>query len=150
MRSEFLFRDGEALPTEEQQYEIYCRILEWAKGRPVTIRTLDAGGDKPISGITVDNEGNPFLGVRGLRLSLVKPDIFRVQLRALARAASHGNLKIMWPMVTLASELDQAEAILEEVLAALEREGLACARPVLGMMVEVPAAAMALEHLPTL
>jgi phosphotransferase system enzyme I (PtsI) len=145
MRSEFLFRDGGALPTEEQQYRIYRRVLEWAKGRPVTIRTLDAGGDKPISGVTVDNEGNPFLGVRGLRLSLAKPEIFRVQLRALARAAVHGNLKVMWPMVTLASELNQAETILEEVLAALEGEGVACTRPALGMMVEVPAAAMTLD-----
>ncbi len=145
MRSEFLFRDGEALPNEERQYRIYRRIIEWAEGRPVTIRTLDAGGDKPISGVTVDDEGNPFLGLRGLRLSLSKPEIFRVQLRALARAAVHGNLKVMWPMVTLASELDRAETILEEVLAALEGAGVACARPALGMMVEVPAAAMALD-----
>ena len=146
MRSEFLFRNGEALPTEEQQYRIYRRILEWAAWRPVTIRTLDAGGDKPISGVTLDDEGNPFLGLRGLRLSLAKPEIFRIQLRALARAAIHGNLKVMWPMVTLASELDQAETILEEVLAALEGEGVSCTRPTLGMMVEIPAAAMTLDH----
>jgi len=145
MRSEFLFRDGEALPDENQQYRIYRRILEWAKGRPVTIRTLDAGGDKPISGVTINDERNPFLGLRGLRLSLATPEIFRVQLRALARAAVHGNLKVMWPMVTLASELSEAETIMEEVLAALEREGVACARPAIGMMVEVPAAAMTLD-----
>lgn len=75
------------LPDEEDQYRFYRRLIEWAAGRPVTIRTLDAGGDKPIAGVTIEGEGNPFLGVRGLRLSLAKPDIFRVQLRALARAA---------------------------------------------------------------
>ena len=76
------------------------RVLRWAGKRPVTIRTFDAGGDKPVPGFTVDGETNPFLGVRGLRLSLARPEVFRVQLRALARAAVHGNLKVMLPMVT--------------------------------------------------
>src|SRR5229473_4857296 len=95
MRTEFLFQGREKLPTEEEQYQIYRRMLEWAAGRPVTIRTLDAGGDKPIAGLTQPGDINPFLGVRGVRLSLRHLDVFRAQLRALARAAVAGNLKVM-------------------------------------------------------
>ena len=105
VRTEFLFHNQQGLPDEEQQYSTYRRIVEWAHDRPVTIRTLDAGGDKPIPGLTPTGESNPFLGVRGLRLSLAQPDVFRTQLRALARAAMHGNVKIMLPMVTHPREL---------------------------------------------
>jgi phosphotransferase system enzyme I (PtsI) len=108
----------------------------------VTIRTLDAGGDKPIPGITIDGERNPFLGVRGLRLSLLRPEPFRVQLRALARAAADGPLKVMVPMVTLPEELAAARDHLDAVLAELASAGVAHARPALGMMVETPAAAL--------
>src|SRR5439155_10490214 len=87
MRTEFLFHGREKLPTEEEQYRLYRRILEWAGDKPVTIRTLDAGGDKPIAGLTQPDDKNPFLGVRGVRLSLRRPEVFRAQLRALARAA---------------------------------------------------------------
>ncbi len=87
----------------------------------MTIRTLDAGGDKPIPGLTVEGESNPFLGVRGLRLSFARPDVFRVQLRALARAAVHGELKIMLPMVTLPRELAAARAMLDEEVARCAR-----------------------------
>ena len=90
VRTEFLFEATQGLPDEDTQYAIYRRILDWAEGRPVTIRTLDAGGDKPIAGLTVAGESNPFLGLRGIRLSLARPDVFRVQLRALLRAAAHG------------------------------------------------------------
>lgn len=93
VRTEFLFGSGPDLPDEETQYQIYRRIIEWADQRPVTIRTLDAGGDKPITGLTIDDESHPFLGTRGIRLSLKRPEIFRVQLRALARAAMHGRFK---------------------------------------------------------
>ena len=86
MRTEFLFQGRERLPTEEEQYQIYRRWLEWAGGKPVTIRTLDAGGDKPIAGLTDPGDLNPFLGMRGVRLSLKRLDVFRLQLRALARA----------------------------------------------------------------
>src|SRR5229473_1933770 len=101
MRTEFLFQGREKLPTEEEQYQIYKRMVEWAAGKPVTIRTLDAGGDKPITGLTQAGDINPFLGVRGVRLSLRHLDVFRLQLRALARAAVAGNLKVMIPMVTV-------------------------------------------------
>jgi phosphotransferase system enzyme I (PtsI) len=142
VRTEFLFEASQGLPDEETQYAIYRRILDWAAGRPVTIRTLDAGGDKPISGLTIDGESNPFLGLRGIRLSLSRPDVFRVQLRALARAAVHGALKVMLPMVTIPSELDRARELLDAEIAALRTKGIVCARPPLGIMIEVPAAAL--------
>ena len=97
LRTEFLFEHG-VFPNEEVQYQTYCRILEWAAGRPVTVRTLDIGGDKPIAGLTFEGEQSPFLGVRGIRLFLHHPYVFRTQLRALARAANHGDLKVMPPM----------------------------------------------------
>jgi phosphotransferase system enzyme I (PtsI) len=120
-------------------------LLEWAQGRPVTIRTLDAGGDKPITGLTPTAESNPFLGVRGLRLSLVRPDVFKVQLRALARAAVHGPLKVMLPMVSIAQELEQARTLQQQAVAELQQAGIAAAMPVFGMMVEVPAAALTID-----
>src|SRR5258705_7827310 len=145
VRTEFLFEASHGLPDEDTQYAVYRRILAWAKGRPVTIRTLDAGGDKPIAGLTVDGESNPFLGLRGIRLSLARPAVFRVQLRALSRAAVHGALKVMLPMIAVPSELDRASAMLDAEFTALRAEGIACARPPLGIMVEVPAAALRAE-----
>src|SRR5258705_9984410 len=142
MRSEFLFQGREKLPTEEEQYQIYKRMVEWAAGKPVTIRTLDAGGDKPIAGLTQPGDSNPFLGVRGVRLSLRHLDVFRQQLRALARAAVAGNLKVMIPMVTVPEELDRCRTLLEQAVEDLGREAQ---MPPLGMMVEVPAAALTIE-----
>jgi len=148
MRTEFLFRNGRPLPGEDEQYGAYRRLLEWAGEKPVTVRTLDAGGDKPIAGLTPDDETNTFLGVRGLRLSLKRPEVFRVQLRALARAAVHGNLRVMWPMVTVPEEFTAAAALFEDELAALRRHGIACKRPPLGMMIEVPLPALMPELFP--
>ncbi|UVO38403.1 phosphoenolpyruvate--protein phosphotransferase [Bradyrhizobium arachidis] len=145
VRTEFLFEGSRGLPGEDAQYAVYRRILEWAAGRPVTIRTLDAGGDKPIAGLTIDSERNPFLGLRGIRLSLARPDVFRVQLRALCRAAVHGALKVMLPMVAVPAELDRANAMLDAEFTALTALGVACARPPLGIMVEVPSAALCAE-----
>jgi phosphotransferase system enzyme I (PtsI) len=144
VRTEFLFH-GDGLPGEETQLAIYRAIAEWAEGRPVTIRTLDAGGDKPIDGLTIDGESNPFLGIRGIRLSLTRSEVFRVQLRALARAALHGNIRIMLPMVTVPAELAAARALLDEEVAALAAAGIPARRPPLGIMVEVPAAALAID-----
>ncbi|HEX7108115.1 MAG TPA: putative PEP-binding protein, partial [Aestuariivirga sp.] len=115
------------------------------QGKPVTIRTLDVGGDKPLRGLTIEDRKNPFLGLRGVRLTLARPDVFRTQLRALARAAIHGNLKIMLPMVTLPRELEQSAALLDQSVSELQTEGKACSRPPLGIMVEVPAVAIAPE-----
>ena len=103
VRTEFLFERG--APSEDSQYESYRKLVSWADGRPVTLRTLDAGGDKPIPGITLDGETNPFLGVRGLRLSMRLGEMFDTQLRAMARAAAHGPVKIMVPMVTAPDEI---------------------------------------------
>jgi phosphotransferase system enzyme I (PtsI) len=145
VRTEFLFEGSRGLPDEDAQYAVYRRILEWAAGRPVTIRTLDAGGDKPIAGLTVDGERNPFLGLRGIRLSLARPEVFRVQLRALCRAAVHGTLKVMLPMIAVPAELDRANIMLDAEFATLNADSIACARPPLGIMVEVPAAALCAE-----
>lgn len=150
VRTEFLFHGSGALPDEDRQYSVYRRMVEWASGdgreRTVTIRTLDAGGDKPIAGLTEDGESNPFLGVRGIRLSLKRLDVFRVQLRALLRAAVHGPLKVMLPMVTVPEEIEATRRLLAEELAALNAAGVPARLPALGIMVEVPAAAIAIEE----
>jgi phosphotransferase system enzyme I (PtsI) len=143
-RTEFLFHD--ALPDEEVQLRFYRRLLEWAQGKPVTIRTLDAGGDKPVPGLTLDNELNPFLGVRGIRLSLARPEIFRVQLRALARAAPLGPLKVMLPMVTVPAELRKTQEMLQDEVSALVARGVPAVVPPVGIMVEVPAVAIAIAR----
>ncbi|MCB1494988.1 MAG: phosphoenolpyruvate--protein phosphotransferase [Bauldia sp.] len=142
VRTEFLFHRPAGLPDEETQLRAYARIVEWADGRPVVLRTLDAGGDKPVAGLTHDDESNPFLGTRGIRLSLVHPDVFMVQLRAMARAAALGDVKVMLPMVTVPAEIEAAAALLDQAVADLTSEGAACRRPALGIMVEVPAVAI--------
>ncbi len=142
MRTEFLF--GKTLPDEETQFHAYRKVLEWAKGKPVTIRTVDAGGDKPVPGFTVE-EGNPFLGQRGIRLSLARPDVFRVQIRALLRAAVHGDLKVMFPMVAVTDEYARARALFLQEAAMLSAAGIAHRLPPLGIMIEVPSAAIAPE-----
>ncbi|MER8676452.1 phosphoenolpyruvate--protein phosphotransferase [Mesorhizobium sp. M1153] len=142
MRTEFLF--GKAPPDEETQYQAYRKVLEWAGDKPVTIRTVDAGGDKPVPGFTVE-ESNPFLGLRGIRLSLARPEVFRVQIRALLRAAVHGNLKVMFPMIAVAEEYQRAAALFVEEQAGLAARGVAYKMPPLGIMVEVPSVAIAPE-----
>lgn len=148
-RTEFLLRGAAALPDEETQFRAYSDLLAWAEGRAVTIRTLDAGGDKPLPGLTANSEANPFLGVRGVRLSLAHPEVFKVQLRALARAAARGPLKVMVPMVTVPAELDAVRALLEAEVGALAAGGFDAAMPHLGMMVEVPAAALCIAEFNT-
>jgi phosphoenolpyruvate-protein phosphotransferase (PTS system enzyme I) len=144
MRTEFLLTERSSLPDEETQFQVYDSVLRWADRRPVTIRTFDAGGDKPVPGFTPDGEANPFLGVRGLRLCLARPEIFAVQLRALARAAMRGNLKVMFPMVTSNDELEAARKLFTDVVLGLQADGIAATLPELGIMVEVPAAALAI------
>lgn len=143
VRTELLFAHGP--PDESTQVTFYRRLLEWAGGRPVVIRTLDAGGDKPIAGVTIDGESNPFLGVRGVRLSLAAPQLFKVQLRALLAAAVAGDLRIMLPMITAPAEVAKVRALLTQAAAELAAEHRSYALPPLGIMVEVPAAALALE-----
>ncbi|RWC57867.1 phosphoenolpyruvate--protein phosphotransferase [Mesorhizobium sp.] len=142
MRTEFLF--GKTLPDEETQYRAYRKVLEWAGEKPVTIRTVDAGGDKPVPGFTIE-ESNPFLGLRGIRLSLARPEVFRVQIRALLRAAVHGSLKVMFPMIAVVEEYRQAAATFAEEQARLAAQGIAHKMPPLGIMVEVPSVAIVPE-----
>ncbi len=146
MRTEFLLTGRAGLPDEETQYLAYDNVLRWAGDRPVTIRTFDAGGDKPVPGFTEDDEANPFLGVRGLRLCLKRPDIFGIQLRALARAAVRGNLKVMFPMVTMPEELEAARSLFAEEADKLKSDGIHATLPPIGIMVEVPAAALTVER----
>ena len=150
-RTEFLFSDQSGFPDEDAQYGIYRRALEWAGGRPVVIRTLDAGADKPLPGLTPNDESNPFLGVRGVRLSLAHPEVLRVQLRALLRAAAHGAegaLRVMLPMVSAPAEIASVSALLDEELRQLETSGIVARRPPLGIMIEVPATAIAIDLYP--
>jgi phosphotransferase system enzyme I (PtsI) len=145
-RTEFLFLGRRDLPGEEEHYQTYRRILEAVKPRPVTIRTFDLGGDKLPAG-TRDHAENPALGLRAIRYCLRQPDLFRAQLRALLRASVHGSLRIMFPMVSGVAELRAARRLLGEVRDELEREGVET-RPVpVGIMVELPAAAMIADRL---
>ncbi|MDP4822710.1 MAG: phosphoenolpyruvate--protein phosphotransferase [Aestuariivirgaceae bacterium] len=141
-RTEFLFMERKTLPTEDEQYAVYSKAAEAFAGRPVVIRTLDVGGDKPIAGIDVPHEENPFLGWRGIRMCLDKPELFKPQLRALLRAAAHGNVKIMFPMISVLEELTAAKALLNECAAELGAEGKAIGKPQIGVMIETPAAVM--------
>jgi len=145
-RTEFLFPKMPGLPDEETQYRAYDRLVRWAEGRPVTIRTFDAGGDKPIHGLTHGGERNPFLGVRGIRLLLSRPELFHTQLRALARAAADGPLRVILPMVTTPEEFARGRAALDEAMASLAAEGVPARCPALGLMVEVPAAALTIDR----
>jgi phosphotransferase system enzyme I (PtsI) len=147
LRTEFLFIGRARLPGEDEQYAVYRSLLERLGGRPAIIRTLDIGGDKPVPAIRLAPESNPFLGLRGLRLCLEQPELFRPQIRALLRAAVDRPLKIMLPMVTVAGELHEARALFADCLAALQRAGIAAAMPPLGIMVETPASAIAFDTL---
>ncbi len=148
MRTEFLFLGRDRLPDEAEQYAAYARLLARLGGRPLIVRTLDVGGDKPLPGVSLPAESNPFLGLRGLRLCLDRPELFRPQVRALLRAAMLGPLKVMLPMVTIAAELEEASAFFERCLAELRAEGSEATMPPLGIMVETPASALAIETLP--
>jgi phosphocarrier protein FPr len=137
LRTEFLFLERTTAPSEEEQYSVYRAIAETMKTLPVIVRTLDIGGDKPLPYIQLKPELNPFLGERGIRLCLNRPELFREQLRAILRAAPYGNLRIMFPMISDVAELRQARALIEELRRELD------APPVqIGIMVEVPSAAL--------
>lgn len=140
MRTEFLFLDRSVAPDEEEQYKIYQDVANKLGDKPLTIRTLDVGGDKPLNYLPMPHEENPFLGIRGLRLSLKSPEMFREQLRALLRVKAKSKVKIMFPMVTELSELLEAKRILEE-----EKSKLKSSDIEIGMMVEVPSAALLAE-----
>jgi len=137
LRTEFLFLDRELPPSEDEQREVYAAAARALGGKPVIIRTLDVGGDKPLPYLQQPPEDNPFLGVRGLRLCLARPSLLREQFRAILRAAPAGHLRIMLPMVADISELRAARAILDEVTAEVSGPKLE-----VGIMIEVPSAAV--------
>ncbi|MDQ4083863.1 MAG: phosphoenolpyruvate--protein phosphotransferase [Actinomycetota bacterium] len=147
LRTEFLFMEREELPSEDEQYEAYRRVAEAFGEKPVIVRTLDVGGDKDLPGIDQPEEENPFLGWRGIRMSLDVPELFKPQLRAILRAAAVGNLKLMFPMIADIEELSAAKEILEECQKELEREGVEIGPVEVGIMVETPAAAVCAEEL---
>lgn len=148
VRTELLYLDRKELPDEEQQLEDALRTIEVAQGRPVTFRTLDLGGDKLPAAVQFPSGPNPALGIRAVRFSLLRRDVFRTQLRALLRASSAGPIKIMFPLVSGATELREAVRFCREVGAELESEGIAGATQVpLGTMVETPSAAITADHL---
>lgn len=146
-RTEFLYMDRTAPPSEEEQYWVYRQVLEAMAPYPVVIRTLDAGGDKPIPYVGIPAEANAFLGWRGVRFCLDRPDLFKPQLRALLRAAAHGPLRIMFPMVSGVPEVRQARSLLEECREELEAVGVPTGAAEVGIMVEVPSAALCAEAL---
>jgi len=145
-RTEFLYLQRDELPSEEEQFENYVEMLEALKPRPVTIRTFDLGGDKLPAGFR-SHADNPALGLRAIRYCLRQPDMFRSQLRALLRAAPHGNLRIMFPMISGIVELRAAKRALYEAREELVKEGHEVEVPPIGIMIELPSAAMVADRL---
>lgn len=142
-RTEFLYMGRDQLPTEEEQYKAYKEVLEKMEGKPVVIRTLDIGGDKELPYLNLPKELNPFLGFRAIRLCLEEQDIFRTQLRALLRASTFGNLKIMFPMIATLEEFRSAKSILIEEKEKLVKEGTEVSENIeVGIMVEIPSTAV--------
>lgn len=147
MRSEFLYLGRDSLPTEEELFEAYRKVAETMGGRPVVIRTLDIGADKQVSYMGLEQEENPALGLRGLRICLTREDIFRPQLRAIYRASAYGNLSVMFPMVASVWELKAAKDLCAQVRSELEDEGVPTKEVPIGVMVETPAAAVLAREL---
>ncbi len=145
-RTEFLYMKDDRLPSEEEQFEAYKQVLVGMQNRPVVIRTMDIGGDKELPSLSLEKELNPFLGHRAIRISLEKEDIFRTQLRALLRASAFGNLKVMFPMIATISEFRQAKKILLEEKSKLEGEEVKLGEVEVGIMIEIPAAAILAEQ----
>lgn len=141
-RTELLFMRHMHLPSEDMQAETYSALAKAFAPHSVIVRTLDIGGDKPIAGIEFPDEENPFLGWRGIRMCLDRPDIFKKQLRALLRAAVHGNIKVMLPMVSEIAEVTRTRALVAECTAELKAEGVPHASFDLGVMIETPAAVL--------
>lgn len=137
LRSEFLFLERSTAPSEDEQYQVYQKIADILGSRPLTIRTLDVGGDKPLRYLPLPQEENPFLGVRGVRVGVQHPEIFREQLRAILRVRHQGRIDVMFPMIATLEELRWARGILEE-----ERAKLGAPKVNVGIMIEVPSAAL--------
>ena len=142
-RTEFLFMNSDHFPTEEEQYQAYRVVAEKMQGKPVTIRTMDIGGDKELPYLDLPKEMNPFLGYRAIRISLENKDMFKTQLRAILRASQYGQIKIMYPMISSINEIRKANAILEECKKELDEIGKIYDRNIkVGIMVETPSTAI--------
>lgn len=147
-RTEFLFMDRDSMPTEEEQFEAYKEVAEKMKGKLVIIRTLDIGGDKDVPYLGLEHEDNPFLGFRAIRYCLQRKDIYEIQLKALLRASAFGKIKIMVPLVTGVDELRQVKAMIKDIMAELDKEGVAYNKNIeVGVMMETPAACMMADAL---
>ena len=147
-RSEFLYMSSDHLPTEDEQFEAYKKAVVGMQGKPVVVRTLDIGGDKPLNYLPLPEEMNPFLGYRAIRICLHRPDIFKTQLRALIRASEFGPVAIMFPMIATLAELRQAKAIYQECKDELQKDHPGLGDNVkIGMMIEVPLAALYADQL---
>lgn len=142
-RTEFLYMGRNEIPSEEEQYEAYKKVLEGMDGKPVVVRTLDVGGDKELPYLDLPKEMNPFLGFRAVRMTLDNEELFRTQLRALLRASAHGNLKIMFPMIATIDEFNRAKALLIDEKEKLVEEGTDVKEDIeVGIMIEIPSAAI--------
>ena len=142
-RTEFLFMNSDHMPTEDEQYQAYRIVAEKMKGKPVTIRTMDIGGDKELPYMNLPKEMNPFLGYRAIRISLEQQDMFKTQLRAILRASSYGQIKIMYPMITSVNEIRKANEILAECKEELDEIGKKYDEKIkVGIMIETPSTAI--------
>ena len=145
-RTEFLYLNSDQLPSEETQYEAYKSVVSQLAPDPVIIRTLDLGGDKIMTSLNLPEEMNPFLGWRAIRFCLERPDVFKTQIRAILRASAHGNLRMMYPMISGVEEVRKANVILEECRNELREEGVAYdERMQIGAMIEIPSAAVSAD-----
>lgn len=146
-RTENLYTVRESLPTEEEQFDIYRKIAEKMDGKPITIRTLDAGGDHPISYLEMEQEENPFLGCRGIRYSFRRSDIFKTQCRAILRASAYGKFRILLPMLSSLAELRRARTIIALIREELDQQKIVYDRELpVGVMIETPAAVWLADH----
>ncbi|GAP64656.1 PTS system, fructose-specific IIA component/phosphotransferase system, enzyme I, PtsI/phosphocarrier protein FPr [Ardenticatena maritima] len=150
LRTEFLFMARREAPSEALQVQMYQAVAEALQGRPVIIRTLDVGGDKPLPFVEMPREANPFLGQRGIRFSLAHPDLFKTQLRAILRAAATHPIHLMFPMVSTVDEVRQARALLDAARREAMEAGHDVGTPQVGIMVETPSAVWLADHLATL
>ena len=146
-RSEFLYLEKEDFPTEEEQFQVYKKVVETMAGKPVIIRTLDIGADKQCDYFHLKKEENPAMGCRAIRICLTRPEIFKTQLRALFRASAYGNLAIMYPMITSVWEVEAIRKIVEEVKDELTAQNVTFGDPKQGIMIETPAAVMVSREL---
>ena len=146
-RSEFLYLGRPDLPTEEEQFEAYKKVLNAMGDKKVIIRTLDIGADKQAESLALDKEENPALGYRAIRICLTCPEVFKTQIRALLRAAVYGNLSVMYPMIISPWEVEKIKEVVAEVEAELKAEGVEYKIPEQGIMIETPASVMMAEEL---